>query len=99
MSEAVGPMAVTDGRQDGLLLPGVERSSPVTQQLVDNEARRIIESAEREVVALLARERSRLDALAHALLEHETLDQVDAYRVAGIREPNPRPPARIGTAA
>jgi cell division protease FtsH len=99
MSEALGPMAVTDGRQDGLLLAGVDRSSPVTQQLVDTETRRIIESAERDVVALLARERSRLDALAHALLERETLDQVDAYRVAGISEPNPRPPARIGTAA
>jgi cell division protease FtsH len=99
MSEAVGPMAVTDGRQDGLLLPGGDRSSPDTQQLVDREARRIIDSAERDVVALLARERSRLDAIAHALLERETLDQVDAYRVAGIRMPTPRPRARIGTAA
>jgi cell division protease FtsH len=99
MSEAVGPMAVTAGRQDGLLLGGVDRSSPVTQQLVDHEARRIIESAERDVVALLARERSRLDAIAHALLERETLDQVDAYRVAGIRMPTPCPRARIGAAA
>ncbi len=43
--------------------------------------------AEREVVELLERERARLDALAHALLEHETLDQADAYRVAGVEPP------------
>ena len=36
---------------------------------------------------LLERERSRLDALARALLERETLDQADAYRLAGIPEP------------
>jgi cell division protease FtsH len=84
MSEAVGPVAVTEGRHDGVLLPGVETPSPVTQQLVDEETRRIVEMAENEVVELLTRERSRLEALAHALLERETLDQEEAYRVAGI---------------
>ena len=84
MSEAIGPVAVTEGRQDGLLLPGAESSSAVTQQMVDEETRRIVETAEREVIDLLTRERSRLDALAHALLERETLDQDDAYQVAGI---------------
>jgi cell division protease FtsH len=39
------------------------------------------------VVTLLAAERSRLDALAEALLERETLDQIDAYRIAGLTEP------------
>ena len=36
------------------------------------------------MIDLLDRERSRLDALAHALLEHETLDQPEAYRVAEV---------------
>src|SRR3954449_10561477 len=84
MSDAIGPIAVSDGRQDGLLLPGVEQPSPVTQQLVDEETRRIVETSEREVVDLLIHERDRLEALAHALLERETLDQDEAYRVAGI---------------
>ena len=54
-------------------------------------------SAEREVIELLERERHRLDALAHALLEHETLDQADAYRIAGIPEPAQEPePAATG---
>ena len=49
--------------------------------------RRTVETAYAEVIALLAAERSRLDALAEALLERETLDQIDAYRVAGLTEP------------
>jgi cell division protease FtsH len=87
MSDAIGPIAVTDGRQDGMLLPGSVAASPTTQQLVDEEVRTIVDGAERDVIALLERERKRLDALAHALLEKETLDQPEAYEVAGV-EPN-----------
>ena len=60
---------------------------PTEQQLVDDEVRRIIETAERDAIDLLRAERSRLDALAHALLERETLDQADAYRIAGVDQP------------
>jgi cell division protease FtsH len=87
MSEAIGPVAVTDGRQDGTLLPGALPASEPTQQLVDEEVRRIVDGAEREVIELLTRERGRLDALARALLERETLDQVEAYEVAGVEVP------------
>ncbi|HEX3361667.1 MAG TPA: ATP-dependent zinc metalloprotease FtsH, partial [Solirubrobacterales bacterium] len=84
MSDAVGPIAVTDGRQDGLLLPGAMPASEPTQELVDKEVRRIVDEAEDEVVALLGQERDRLEALAAALLERETLDQTEAYEVAGV---------------
>jgi cell division protease FtsH len=84
MSDAIGPIAVTDGRQDGPLLPGAVPASPLTQQLVDEEVRRIVEGAEEDVIKLLEDERGRLDALAHALLERETLDQPEAYEVAGV---------------
>ena len=87
MSEAIGPMAVADGRQDGMLLPGQDAAAPRTQELVDEEARRIIDTAEEEVVDLLERERDRLEALARALLERETLDQPEAYRIAGVEPP------------
>ncbi|MBV8258106.1 MAG: hypothetical protein JO073_09860, partial [Actinobacteria bacterium] len=40
-----------------------------------------------EVLALLRQNRDKLDSLAHALLEHETLDQPDAYAAAGIDQP------------
>jgi cell division protease FtsH len=88
MSDAVGPIAVTDGRQDGLLLPGSEPASDTTQELVDKEVQRIVEEAEDEVVGLLGQERDRLEALAKALLERETLDQPEAYEVAGVPLPD-----------
>jgi cell division protease FtsH len=84
MSDAIGAITVTDGRQDGFLLPGTTPASASTQQLVDEEVRRIVDTAEDEVIELLTRERSRLEALARALLEHETLDQADAYERAGV---------------
>jgi cell division protease FtsH len=87
MSDVIGAVAVTDGRQDGALLPGVIPASLPTQELVDEEVRRIVDGAEREALALLKRERARLDALAEALLERETLDQPEAYEVAGIEMP------------
>jgi cell division protease FtsH len=87
MSDVIGPVAVTEGREDGFLLPGASPVSPATQEAVDEETRRIVETAERDVIDLLEQERHRLDALAHALLEHETLDQEDAYRIAGVDPP------------
>jgi cell division protease FtsH len=87
MSEELGPLAIADGQQDGFLLPGATPASPATLERVDVETRRIVEEAEDEVTALLERERARLDALARALLEQETLDQADAYRIAGVTEP------------
>jgi cell division protease FtsH len=84
MSEAIGAVAVTEGRQDGALLPGSLPASAPTQQLVDEEVRRIVDGAEHDVIQLLERERERLEALARALLERETLDQPEAYEVAGV---------------
>jgi cell division protease FtsH len=91
MSEEVGPIAVTDGRQDGLLLPGALPASEPTQELVDKEVRRIVDDAEGAVITLLEEHREQLDALANALLERETLDQPDAYEVAGVPLPEEEP--------
>jgi cell division protease FtsH len=101
MSDAVGPIAVTDGRQDGLLLPGTIPASEPTQELVDTEVRRIVEESEREVIELLTEHREQLDALANALLERETLDQDDAYEIAGVHVPavDPAEEAKAATPA
>jgi cell division protease FtsH len=45
----------------------------------------------------LRENRSRLDSLAAALLEHETLDQAEAYAAAGLEQP--RDPAGAFTLA
>ena len=46
--------------------------------------RRVVLEAQEQVVQLLRENRDRLDHLAQALLEHETLDEDDAYAAAGV---------------
>jgi cell division protease FtsH len=84
MSDAIGPIAVIPRDGAGPFLPGVSEVSPDTQKLVDEEVRRIVDESHREVVALLEKNRDKLDSLAAALLEHETLDEDDAYAAAGV---------------
>jgi cell division protease FtsH len=83
----------------GPFLPGVSEVSPATQKLVDDEVRRIVEEAHQEVVDLLQKNRDKLDSLAKALLEHETLDEDDAYDAAGVPRPQAPEPASYSAAA
>src|SRR5579875_440201 len=85
MSRAIGPVAVLPADGAGMLLPGVSETSEATQRLVDEEVHRIVEDAHREVLELLRENRHRLDSLVAALLEHETLDEADAYAAAGLQ--------------
>jgi cell division protease FtsH len=62
----------------------VAETSEQTQQMVDQEVRRIVDTAHREVVTLLREHRTQLDDLVAALLKHETLDETDAYAAAGL---------------
>jgi cell division protease FtsH len=84
MSDEIGPVAVLpqDGR--GPLLPGAEQASEQTQRLVDREVRRLVEELYAEAATLLRENRDKLDALARALLDQETLDQEAAYAAAGL---------------
>ena len=91
MSDEIGPIAVLPSEARGPLLPGTSESSEETQRIVDREVRRIVEESHAEVTELLGDQRDRLDALAKALLEHETLDEPEAYEAAGIeRTPDGR---------
>jgi cell division protease FtsH len=84
MSDVIGPIAVLPRDGQGPFLPGVAEVSPDTQKLVDDEVRRIVDESHREVVTLLEENRNRLDSLVQALLEHETLDENDAYAAASV---------------
>ena len=84
MSPVVGPVTVMAVDSRGTFLPGAAAPSEQTQQLVDQEVRRIVDEAYEDVLALLREHRSKLDDLALALLERETLDGPDAYAAAGI---------------
>jgi cell division protease FtsH len=88
MSDKVGLVSVLPG-------PGEEVNpfSPdggvaqATRELVDAEVRRIVDECYERSEGLLRENRDKLDALAGALLEKETLDEADAYRVAGFERP------------
>jgi cell division protease FtsH len=84
MSPAIGPIAVVPVDGYSPLLPGAAESSEETQRLVDEEVRRIVETAHAEVTTLLSDRRDSLDSLVKALLEKETLDEADAYAAAGL---------------
>jgi cell division protease FtsH len=84
MSEAIGPVAVLSSDGQGPLLPGVSDTSQFTQRLVDEEVRRVVESAHDEVTHLLTDHRAQLESLAQALLKTETLDAPEAYAAAGV---------------
>jgi cell division protease FtsH len=90
MSSKVGFLAVAPSQAQSPLLPGAEPVSEATKELIDAEVRRIVDEELDQVRQLLTENRERLDALAEALLERETLDELDAYAAAGIareREP------------
>jgi cell division protease FtsH len=84
MSEAVGLVSVLPLDAGGALLPGASETSQATQELMDDEVRRLVDDAHRHVTELLGAHRAQLDALTRALLEAETLDGIDAYRAAGL---------------
>ena len=90
MSDLIGPVTVIT--EDGQLpLPGASDISPGTQQLVDDEVRHLIESAHEQVTELMIINRDKLESLAQALLEQETLDQDEAYAAAGVEPPREAP--------
>ena len=91
MSSSVGMMAVLDSDSRG-------NASPETLALMDAEVRRIGDEAYADAMAVLRDERDRLDALAEALLAHETLDAEDAYAAVGLVRPvaeDPHPPLTV----
>jgi cell division protease FtsH len=99
MSDALGPVSVIPRDGSGPFLPGAAEVAPETRKLVDDEVRRIVAEAHDEVVTLLTENRARLDALASALLEQETLDEDDAYAAAGVTRPQATPAGELASAA
>ena len=80
MSDSVGPVFLdTDNPY------GIEQRP----EAVEEEVRRIVDSAEDETVALLSDNRGKLDALVARLLERETVDQDEVYEVVGMPLPDP----------
>ncbi|WP_189937335.1 ATP-dependent zinc metalloprotease FtsH [Streptomyces aurantiogriseus] len=81
MSERVGRLSAlpSDAQQAYGLA-----AAPQTLDVIDGEMRRIVDECYEEACRKLRDHRHQLEALAEALLENETLEEVDAYRIAGI---------------
>ncbi|GGN12554.1 ATP-dependent zinc metalloprotease FtsH [Streptomyces fuscichromogenes] len=81
MSEEVGRLsALPNDAQQAYGLA----AAPQTLDVIDTEMRRIVDECYEEACRKLRDHRDQLDALAQALLENETLEEADAYRIAGI---------------
>ena len=84
MSERIGPAAFADS-EDHIFL-GKEMAkgrehSEATATLIDQEIEALLKDIEAEARALLERNKKKLNALAQALEEHETLEASDVERI------------------
>ncbi|WP_030195131.1 ATP-dependent zinc metalloprotease FtsH [Streptomyces sp. NRRL S-87] len=62
-------------------------AAPATLDAVDGEMRRIVDECYDHACRLLREHRDKLDALAEALMRHESLDEQAAYAAAGVPRP------------
>ncbi|MGZ4271701.1 MAG: ATP-dependent zinc metalloprotease FtsH [Solirubrobacteraceae bacterium] len=90
MSELIGPVsALPAPGEEGFVMAGsAGAASPRTLERIDDEVRRIVDECQSQALERLTEHRSQLEALAAALLEHETLDAPEAYRAAGVPMPS-----------
>jgi cell division protease FtsH len=90
MSEEVGAVSAYPRSGGDNYMPAAELSQH-TLELIDEEVKRILSECAEEAKRQLSEHREQLDHLAQTLLERETLDEADAYAVAGIPEPDSAP--------
>jgi cell division protease FtsH len=96
MSDEVGLVsALPRPGEETFAFPGSAGvTSQRTLELIDEEVRRITDECYQQARQTLAEHRPQLDSLASTLLQHETLDETDAYAAAGIPA-RPTQPARV----
>jgi cell division protease FtsH len=87
MSSVLGPVGYPEGGSVFLGGGGPGMSSrpyaEATQAAIDGEVSRLVREAEKRAVELLKSHRAELDALVGLLLDRETVDGTDVYRLAG----------------
>lgn len=81
MSERVGRLSALPN--DAQQAYGLS-AAPATLDTIDHEMRRIVDECYEEACQKLRDHRGQLNALAEALLANETLEEADAYRIAGV---------------
>jgi cell division protease FtsH len=94
LSPAVGPVGYPQGGSVFLGSGGSAMSSrpfaEATQAVIDSEVARLLREAEERAVSLLQAHRAELHSLVDLLLERETVDGEEVYRVLGMEPPEHR---------
>jgi cell division protease FtsH len=96
MSDKVGPLTFGSPSEEVFLGRelGMRRTfSDLTAQTIDGEIRRIIDEQSNRARDIVTTEHDKLDALAKALLERESLSGEEVDRVLGFERPEPQPVA------
>ena len=87
LSKTLGPIGYPEGGSSFLGGGGAAFSSrpfaEATQAEIDNEVSRLLRQAEERATVLLKGHRHELDSLVELLLEMETVDGTQVYRIAG----------------
>ena len=97
LSKTLGPVGYPEGGSVFLGGGGPGMSSrpfaEATQAEIDREVAMLLREAEKRAVELLTDHRSVLDALTDLLLEDETVDGAEVYRLAGLPDRSATPPS------
>jgi cell division protease FtsH len=97
LSKTLGPVGYPEGGSVFLGGGGPGMSSrpfaEATQAEIDREVAQLLREAEKRAVELLTDHRSVLDALTNLLLEDETVDGAEVYRLAGLPDRSATPPS------
>ena len=108
LSKTLGPVGYPEGGSVFLGSGGPGMSSrpfaEATQAEIDREVAMLLREAEKRAVELLTEHRSVLDALTNLLLEDETVDGSEVYRLAGLPDrsaasPSMTPPTTVAPRA
>jgi cell division protease FtsH len=95
LSRELGPVGYPEGGSVFLGGGGPGMSSrpfaEATQASIDREVARLLREAEENAIGKIRAHRAELDQLVSLLLERETVDGSEVYRIVGRPEPERRP--------
>jgi len=93
LSEKLGPLMYSEDEQEvflGMSAGGPRiQISPTTQKLIDEEVRAIVDDCYARAEKILGDNRDKLDAMAEALLDYETIDREMIDDIMAGKKPNP----------
>src|SRR5262249_22500223 len=94
LSEKMGPLVYDESEEEGILgltaATGLRNLvSTETAKDIDHEVRRIIDECYSSAKNLLVENRDKLDVMAEALIQYETIDSIQIDDIMAGRKPRP----------